>query len=75
MSDKEPAPYLDLEELDYFTFGRIAWEAQPKTARVSLRLPPAMLAALRERAAERGISCQRLIRESIQRTIEEGRTP
>jgi predicted DNA binding CopG/RHH family protein len=32
-----------------------------------------MLAALRERAAERGVSCQRLIREAIQRTIEEGR--
>lgn len=72
-SEKEPAPYLDLDELDYFTFGHVDWESQAKSARLTLRLPPAMLAALRERATERGIPCPRLIRQAIERIIEDAR--
>jgi predicted DNA binding CopG/RHH family protein len=74
MSD-QPAPDFDLdfEEPDYFAFGRISWESKTKSARVGLRLPPEMLAAVKERAAERGVPYQRLIREAIQRLLEETR--
>jgi predicted DNA binding CopG/RHH family protein len=71
--ESAPAPYLDLDELDYFTFGHVDWESQLKSARVSLRLPPAMLAALKQRAAECGTPYHRLIRQAIERIIEDVR--
>ncbi len=42
---------------------------EPKTARVNMRLPEALMDAVKNRAAERGIPYQRLIREAIERAV------
>ena len=42
----------------------------PTTARVNMRLPQSLMAALKAKAAERGIPYQRLIREAIERAVK-----
>jgi predicted DNA binding CopG/RHH family protein len=59
----------DLSDLDFGTFKPLTWEAEPKTARVNMRLPAPLMEALKARAAERGIPYQRLIREAIERAV------
>ena len=59
----------DLADLDYAQFRPLTWEAEPKTARVNMRLPASPMTALKVRAAERGIPYQRLIREAIERAV------
>lgn len=70
-SDEEAEALLDqdLSDLDYGQFKPLTWEAEPKTARVNMRLPEPLMAALKARAAERGIPYQRLIREAIERAV------
>ena len=70
-TDEEAEAFLaeDLSELDYAQFRPLTWEAEPKTARVNMRLPEALVAAVKARAAERGIPYQRLIREAIERAV------
>ena len=51
------------------------WEAEPKTARVNMRLPQPLIDAVKARAAERGIPYQRLIREAIERAVRSVATP
>jgi predicted DNA binding CopG/RHH family protein len=70
-TDDEAEAFLDqdLSDLDYTAFKPLTWEAEPKTARVNMRLPAPLMAAVKARAAERGIPCQRLIREAIERAV------
>jgi predicted DNA binding CopG/RHH family protein len=70
-SDEEAEAFLDqdLSDLDYAQFKPLTWEAEPKTARVNMRLPESLMRAIRARAAERGIPYQRLIREAIERAV------
>ncbi len=70
-SDDEAEAFLakDLSDLDYARFKPLTWEAEPKTARVNMRLPESLMAALKARAAERGIPYQRLIRQAIERAV------
>lgn len=70
-TDEEAEAFLDqdLSNLDYRQFKPLTWEAEPKTARVNMRLPEPLMAALKARAAERGIPYQRLIREAIERAV------
>ncbi len=71
-NDDEAEAFLaqDLSNLDFTQFRKINWEAQPKTARINMRLPQKLMDALKARAAERGIPYQRLIREAIERDIK-----
>ena len=57
----------DPSNLDYATFHRLSWEAEPKTARLNMRLPQGLIDAIKARAKERGIPDQRLIREAPER--------
>lgn len=56
-------------------FGRSGKAAPPHAAlektiaEISLRLPEALLATLRERAKERGISFQRFVRETLEASL------
>lgn len=67
-TDDEAEAFLaqDLSNLDLTAFKPLTWEAEPKTARVNMRLPAPLMEAVRARAAERGIPYQRLIREAIE---------
>ena len=70
-TDEEAEAFLDqdLSDLDYTAFKPLTWESEPKTARINMRLPAALMEALKARAAERGIPYQRLIREAIERAV------
>jgi predicted DNA binding CopG/RHH family protein len=70
-SDEEAEAFLgqDLSGLDFAAFKPLTWEAEPKTARVNMRLPESLVKAVKARAAERGIPYQRLIREAIERAV------
>ena len=54
----------DLSELKPHRF-----EFAPKTARVNMRLPEALLAALKKRAKREGIPYQRLMRQIVEDAI------
>jgi predicted DNA binding CopG/RHH family protein len=70
-TDEEAEAFLDqdLSGLLYSQFKPLTWEAEPKTARVNMRLPEPLMRAVKARAAERGIHYQRLIREAIERAV------
>ena len=70
-SDEEAEAFLDqnLSDPDFTAFQPLTWEAEPKTARVNMRLPESLMRALKARAAERGIPYQRPIRDAIEREV------
>jgi predicted DNA binding CopG/RHH family protein len=70
-TEEEVEAFLDqdLSDLDLAAFKPLTWEAEPKTVRVNMRLPQALIDAVKARAAERGISYQRLIREAIEHAV------
>jgi predicted DNA binding CopG/RHH family protein len=70
-TDEEAEAFLeqDLSELDFSQFRKLVWESAPKTARINMRLPEALMEALKTRAAQRGIPYQRLIREVLEREV------
>ena len=70
-TDEEAEPFLaqDLSTLDFAQFRPVLWELAPKTARINMRVPEAMLTALKARAAQRGIRNPRLIRELLERGV------
>jgi predicted DNA binding CopG/RHH family protein len=47
------------------------FEFENKSARVSMRMPAPLLAAVKARAKARGIPYQRYIREAIERALSE----
>ena len=71
-TDAEAEAFLeqDLSDLDFGRFRRINWEAEPKTARITMRLPEGLMAALKARAKARGIPYQRLMREALERELK-----
>jgi len=70
-TDTEAEAFLgqDLSDLDFADFRAVNWELLPKTARINMRLPAPLMAALKARAAARGIPYQRLIREALEREV------
>jgi predicted DNA binding CopG/RHH family protein len=70
-TDEEAETFLeqDLSALDFSQFRPLTWESAPKSARINMRLPQALMAALKARAAQRGIPYQRLIREMLEREV------
>ncbi|HEY5072374.1 MAG TPA: CopG family antitoxin [Caulobacteraceae bacterium] len=59
----------DLSNLDFAAFAPVRFEFQKKAARVNMRLPEPLLAAVKKRAASRGIPYQRFIRETLERAV------
>lgn len=59
----------DLTEYDLSGFQEARFEFQKKTARVNMRLPEALLEAVKRRADARGIPYQRYIREALEREV------
>ena len=73
-TDEEAEAFLaqDLSALDFAAFRKVNWEAQPKTARVNMRLPAGLMEAVKAKAIARGVPYQRLIREALEREVRRG---
>ena len=72
-TDKDTEDFLDqdLSALDFTQFKPMRFEALPKSARVTMRLPEPLITALKAQAKARGIPYQRLIREALERVLAE----
>ena len=70
-TDAEAEAFLeqDLSDLDFTQFKPVRFEFEKKSARVNMRLPQALLDALKARAQARGIPYQRLIREALEQAV------
>ena len=70
-SDKEAEAFLDrdLSALDFSQFRPVRFEFEKKTARVNMRLPQALLDAVKKRATSRKIPYQRFIREALEQAV------
>ena len=64
----------DLTRYDLSRFRPLNFEFEKKTARVNMRLPEPLLRAVKAKAQTRGIPYQRLIREAIERALEDEST-
>ncbi len=67
-TDKEAEAFLaqDLSDLDFSQFKPAKFEFQAKAARLNMRLPVALLDALKARAKARGVPYTRYIREVLE---------
>lgn len=56
-TDAEAEAFLerDLSSLDFTQFREINWEARPKSARLTMRLPEGLMTALKAKAKRQGI--------------------
>ena len=63
----------DLSSLDFSQFKPAKFEFEKKTARVNMRLPEALLRAVKKRATARKIPYQRFIREALERAVASGK--
>ena len=75
-TDREAEKFVDtadLSEYDLSGFKPVRFEFQKKEARINMRMPEALLAAVRSRADERGMPYQRFIREALERAIDTGK--
>ena len=70
-TDAEAEAFLgqDLSDLDFTQFKPVRFEFEKKSARVNMRLPQALLDAVKARAQARGIPYQRLIREALEQAV------
>lgn len=70
-TDAEAEAFLeqDLSDLDFSQFQPMRFEFEPKAARINMRLPDTLLAAVKQRASARGVPYQRFIRETLERAV------
>ena len=71
-SDAEAEEFVataDLSGYDFSDFKRFSFEFEPKSKTVTMRLPEALLDAVKARAAEKGMPYQRLIRQTLEREV------
>ena len=59
----------DLSDLDFSQFKPFQFEFERKSARINMRLPQALLDAVKQRAAAMHIPYQRFIREALERAV------
>jgi predicted DNA binding CopG/RHH family protein len=74
-SDRAAERFLaqDLSDLDFRQFKPTRFEFDRKAARVNMRLPQALLDAVKARARARGVPYQRLIREALEQAVASGK--
>jgi predicted DNA binding CopG/RHH family protein len=71
-TDEEAERFVDtadLTEYDLSQFRPVRFEFERKAARVNMRLPEPLLAAVKARAKARGIPYQRFIREALEQAV------
>lgn len=59
----------DLSDLDFGQFKPARFELRHKDARVNMRLPGALLEAVKRRAEARGVPYQRFIRQALEQAV------
>ena len=72
-SDEEAESFVataDLTEYDLSKFKTVKFEFQPKTERVNMRLPTALLNAVKASAEKAGIPYQRYIRQVLESALD-----
>ena len=75
-TDKEAEDFVDTADLsEYDLSGGVLtrFEIERKEARVNMRLPTSLLAAVKKSAKARGIPYQRFIREALERALASGK--
>jgi predicted DNA binding CopG/RHH family protein len=71
-TDEEAERFVDqadLSEYDFSGFKPMRFELEKKTRQINLRVPDALLVALKAHAKERQLPYQRIIREAIEQAI------
>lgn len=70
-SDAEAEAFLqqDLSDLDFSAFRQVRFDFEPKASQLNMRVPASLLAAIKARAAERGMPYTRYIRELMQEAV------
>ena len=70
-SDEAAEAFLDqnLSDLDFTQFKTVQFERQPKSDRVNMRLPAALLDAVKSKAASEGVPYQRYIRRVLEEAV------
>jgi predicted DNA binding CopG/RHH family protein len=70
-TDKDAERFLDqdLSGLDFTQFQPTQFEFEAKSERVNMRLPKALLSAVKEKAAIAGVPYQRFIRQALERAV------
>jgi predicted DNA binding CopG/RHH family protein len=63
----------DLTQYDLSALRPIRFEFEKKSARINMRLPEPLLAAVKRSASSRGIPYQRFIREALERAVAASR--
>ncbi len=65
----------DLSDLDFTQFKPMRFEILRKTAQINVRLPKALLDAVKRRSAQRGIPYTRFIRDVLETALARRGTP
>jgi len=70
-TDKQAEEFLaqDLSNLDFSQFRPVRFEFEKKEDQINMRVPKALLAAIKARAKSRGIPYTRFIRETLEREV------
>ncbi len=75
--DEEAEQFVDEADLSAYDLSRFTptrFEFERKSARVNMRVPAALLDAVKAKARARGIPYQRFIREALERALSDGRS-
>ncbi len=75
-SDEEAEKFVDeadLSEYDFSQFKPAHFEFELKSERVNMRLPKALLNAVKDTASREGIPCRRFIRETLENAVTNAR--
>jgi predicted DNA binding CopG/RHH family protein len=71
-TDRAAASFVgraDLTRYDLAGLQPVRFEFEPKSARLNMRLPEDLLAAVKNAAADRGLPYQRFIRQLLERAL------
>ena len=72
-SDKAAEAFVagaDLTEYDLSGMREVRFEFEPKSARVNMRLPATLLAAVKKYATKAGVPYQRFIRQALEAAVQ-----
>ena len=75
-TDQQAETFVDRADLTKYDLSGatpVRFEFEKKEARVNMRLPEALLEAVKDRAKERGVPYQRFIRQVLERAVTPGR--
>lgn len=70
-ADKEAEAFLqqDLSDLDFAQFKPVQVEFEAKSAQINMRVPEALLDAVKQRAKARGMPYTRFIRQLMEKAV------